>query len=104
MPHFDKAEAEAEVRRLTGRRTHDADEINTFVQAMSGIAAILRNADPADKREVYRQLGSTLTYEPSPAESRRRPDQMDHVPKCVGGLTRTIAPRLTILTADLLLA
>jgi len=41
-----------------------ADEINTLVEAMAGIATVLRQADPADKAEVYRQLGIKLTYKP----------------------------------------
>ena len=40
------------------------EEINTLVEAMSGIATILRQADPTDKAEVYRQLGIKLTYKP----------------------------------------
>jgi site-specific DNA recombinase len=40
------------------------DEINTLVEAMAGIATILRQADPSDKAEVYRQLGIKLTYKP----------------------------------------
>jgi hypothetical protein len=44
---------------------HDARrEINTVVEALAGIAAILRTADPVDKAEVYRQLGLKLTYKP----------------------------------------
>ena len=60
----EKAVAEADLRRITGRRIMTADEINTLVEAMAGIAAILRRADPSDKAEVYRQLGIKLTYKP----------------------------------------
>jgi site-specific DNA recombinase len=60
----EKAAAEADLRQITGRRTMTADEINTLVEAMSGIASILRQADPTDKAEVYRQLGIKLTYKP----------------------------------------
>ncbi len=35
-----------------------------MVEALAGIAAILRTADPIDKAEVYRQLGLRLTYKP----------------------------------------
>jgi hypothetical protein len=41
------------------------EEINTMVEALAGIAAILRTADPIDKAEVYRRLGLRLTYKPS---------------------------------------
>ncbi|HEV8571048.1 MAG TPA: recombinase family protein [Actinoplanes sp.] len=60
----EKAVAEADLRRITGRRTMTADEINTLVEAMAGIATILRQAELADKAEVYRQLGIKLTYKP----------------------------------------
>jgi len=41
-----------------------AEELNTLVDAMAGIATILQRADPADKAEVYRQLGIKLTSKP----------------------------------------
>ncbi|MGW4464762.1 hypothetical protein [Micromonospora sp. NPDC004704] len=40
------------------------DEIDTMVEALSGIANILRTADPADKAQVDQQLGLKLTYKP----------------------------------------
>ncbi len=61
----EKATAQAELRHLTGRHTMTPEEINTVVEALAGIAAILRTADPIDKAEVYRQLGLKLTYKPS---------------------------------------
>jgi site-specific DNA recombinase len=60
----EKAVAEADLRQITGRRIMTPDEINTLVEAMAGIAEILRRADPDDKAEVYRQLGLKLTYKP----------------------------------------
>jgi hypothetical protein len=60
----EKATAAADLRQITGRRTMTVDEISTLVDAMSGIATILRQADPADKAEVYQQLGIRLTYKP----------------------------------------
>ena len=62
----EQATAEADLRQLTGRRTMTSAEINTVVDALAGIATVLRRADPADKAEVYRQLGLKLTYEPGP--------------------------------------
>jgi hypothetical protein len=47
-----KAVAEADLRQITGRRIMTIDEINTLVEAMSGIATILWKADPVDKAEV----------------------------------------------------
>lgn len=34
------------------------EEINTVVEALSGIAHILRSADPIDKADIYRQPSS----------------------------------------------
>jgi hypothetical protein len=48
----EKAVAETDLRRITARRTMTADEINTLVEAMAGIATILRQADPTDKAEL----------------------------------------------------
>ncbi|MEN3608369.1 recombinase family protein [Plantactinospora sp. ZYX-F-223] len=62
----EKSVAEAELRQLTARRAMTPDEINTIVEALNGITAILRTAEPADKAEVYRQLGLKLTYKPGP--------------------------------------
>ncbi|MDX6345786.1 MAG: hypothetical protein QOF84_576 [Streptomyces sp.] len=37
------------------------DEIRIVVEALGGLLALPREADPADKAEVYRQLGLRLT-------------------------------------------
>ncbi|MEV6692210.1 zinc ribbon domain-containing protein [Micromonospora sp. NPDC051196] len=57
--------AEATLRRLTGRRTMTPDEIHHMVKALGDMAAVLRDADPADKALIYRELGLTLTYRPT---------------------------------------
>ncbi|NJP35172.1 zinc ribbon domain-containing protein [Micromonospora thermarum] len=57
--------AEANLRCLTGRRTMGPDEIHRVVEALGTIAAVLRDADPADKALIYRELGFTLTYRPT---------------------------------------
>ncbi len=62
----EKAVAESALRATDGRRGMTTDEIRTIVEAMSGIAAILKAAHPADKAELYRELGLRLTYEPGP--------------------------------------
>jgi hypothetical protein len=41
------------------------DEISSVVTALSDLLAVLRAADPADKAEIYSQLGLRLTYQPS---------------------------------------
>ncbi|WP_406071122.1 hypothetical protein [Micromonospora sp. NBC_01638] len=37
-------------------------EIASLVTAVGDIAAVLRDADPADKAEVYRQLGLRYVF------------------------------------------
>jgi hypothetical protein len=40
------------------------DEIASVVSSLSDLLAVLREADPADKAEIYTQLGLRLTYRP----------------------------------------
>jgi len=39
-------------------------EISDLVAALGDIITVLTHADPADKAEIYTQLGLHLTYEP----------------------------------------
>lgn len=39
-------------------------EITALVTALGDITTVLRDADPSDKAEVYRQLGLRLNYQP----------------------------------------
>ncbi|GAB3853069.1 hypothetical protein [Dactylosporangium cerinum] len=48
----------------TRQRRMSHDEISDLVTGLADAIAILRRADPADKAEVYRQLGMRLTYDP----------------------------------------
>ncbi|MEU4383357.1 hypothetical protein [Micromonospora echinofusca] len=57
--------AEATLRRYTGRKTMSPDEIHRLVETLRNITIVLRDADPADKARVYRELGLTLTYRPT---------------------------------------
>ncbi|WP_446214600.1 hypothetical protein [Micromonospora sp. IBSANI012] len=62
----ERARAEADLNANEGdspRRMSRA-EITTLVTALGDIAAVLRDADPADKAEVYRQLELRLAYHP----------------------------------------
>ncbi len=47
-----------------GARRMSRDEIADLVHALGDIVVALAEADPADKAEVYRQLGLRLTYHP----------------------------------------
>ena len=40
------------------------EQISELVHALGDIVTTLSDADPADKAEVYRQLGLRLTYHP----------------------------------------
>lgn len=41
-----------------------AAEIKSIVDRLADIAGVLRNANPQDKAEVFRQLGLKLIYHP----------------------------------------
>lgn len=51
--------APATPRRMTRQ------EISTIVERFASIAAVIRDADPADKAEIYKGLNLTLTYQPA---------------------------------------
>jgi hypothetical protein len=53
-------------------------EITSLVTTLGDIAAVLRNADPADKAEVYRRLGLRLTYQPETQTVRAEADLSAH--------------------------
>jgi hypothetical protein len=40
------------------------EEINNLVATIGNILAVLRDADPADKAQIYTNLGLRLTYQP----------------------------------------
>ena len=40
------------------------DELAALVAALGDLVPVIRNADPADKADLYAQLGLTLTYRP----------------------------------------
>jgi site-specific DNA recombinase len=62
-----RAAAEATLRQLHNqhgnRHRMSREEIEALVDALGGLLSILQEADPADKAEVYRQLGLRLTYD-----------------------------------------
>lgn len=63
----------------------------------------IRKADPADKAEVYRQLGLRLNYQPETQTVRAEVDLSAHrgVIVCVRGATRPVAPPPMALRATL---
>lgn len=52
------------------------EEITTLVQTIGDLMQVIKDANPADKAEIHRQLGLTLTFDPSEkrvvAEARPR--------------------------------
>ncbi len=80
-------ETTAERSRYTARARPAApqarmtrDQIAGVVTALGDILAVLRDADPADKAEIYTQLGLRLTYQPGRriVRAEARLDQTPH--------------------------
>ncbi|WP_328372590.1 recombinase family protein [Micromonospora zamorensis] len=76
----ERARAEASLRANTDTapRRMSRAEITTLVNALGDITAVLRDADPADKAEVYRQLGLRLNYQPETQTVRAAIDLSAH--------------------------
>ncbi|MEH1028556.1 recombinase zinc beta ribbon domain-containing protein [Micromonospora profundi] len=73
-----RAEPDLRVNAGTAPRRMSRAEITALVDALGDIAAVLRDADPADKAEVYRQLGLRLTYRPETQTVRAEVDLSAH--------------------------
>ena len=52
-----RAVAEARLLTPAGRRRMTRDEIASLVSALGDVMRVLKDADPADKAEVYSRLG-----------------------------------------------
>lgn len=59
-----KVTAQAEIRTATGQGPMSRDDIAAIVAAFADLAQVVREADPADKADLYAQLKLTLTYQP----------------------------------------
>lgn len=68
-----KALAETRLPDLTGStpKRMTREEITALVSTLGNLLKILHRADPADKAQIYEQLGVQLTYDPSPKNSDR---------------------------------
>jgi hypothetical protein len=86
-------QAEAMIRKLSGRQRMTTEEINSLVSALGGIRAVLLNADPIDRVRVYRSLKLEMTYHPGrkTVTAEARPDSRVH--DCVRGSSRTVRTR-----------
>ncbi|WP_018223650.1 hypothetical protein [Salinispora pacifica] len=93
----DRARAEAELHALASITPHRLAraEITALVTALGDIAAVLRDADPADKAKVYRQLGLRLNYQPETQTVRAEVELSAHRGEMVcvrGGIDTTTPP------------
>jgi site-specific DNA recombinase len=63
------------------------EEIMTLVTDLDRLMQALRNADPADKAEIYRRIGLTLTYHPQERRvaAEARPETIMYVGACPRG-------------------
>lgn len=55
---------ERDLHRKPAARTHTKAEIKALVRQLKDIVAVLTDADPADKRAIYDELGVNLTCHP----------------------------------------
>ncbi|MEU8419419.1 recombinase family protein [Micromonospora sp. NPDC048835] len=101
-----RAETELHAGNFDAPRRMTQAEIITLVEALGNIVTVLRDADPTDKAEVYRQLGLRLTYHPEAQTVHAETDLSAHRGPMVRvrGATRPIAPPPMTLSATLKLA
>jgi hypothetical protein len=52
------------------------EEIMNLATELGTIMQALKDAEPADKAEVYRRIGLTLTYHPQENELQRKQDRI----------------------------
>jgi hypothetical protein len=99
-----RAAAEARLQKPTGRRRMIREEITDLVTTLGDAMRVLKDADPADKTEIYGQLGLTLTYHPNDRRvvAEARPETIMYVGACPRGdlnpERRAISPILRLST------
>ena len=59
-----RAAAQVELGRTGGQARMSRDTIAALVTSFGDLAQVIGDADPADKAEIYTQLGLTLKYRP----------------------------------------
>ena len=82
-----RAAAEARLGQGTRRPRLTAEEITRIVSSLRDLISVLANADPADKAEIYGQLGLALTYRPGEQKvsAEAKPWEGMYVSKCPRG-------------------
>ena len=63
-----KVAAQAEIGTATGQRRMSRDELEAVIAALSDLARVVQDAEPADKADIYAKLRLTLTYRPAERE------------------------------------
>ncbi len=56
--------AQAQLRQVSGRRRMSREEIEAIVTAIGDLMTVLKQADKADKADIYSEIGLRLTYRP----------------------------------------
>jgi site-specific DNA recombinase len=78
--------AEARLRQGSGRQRMTAEEITRVVSSLRDLMSVLASADPADKAQIYSQLGLALAYHPGSQTVRTEARPLPiYVGKCPRG-------------------
>jgi hypothetical protein len=79
-----RALTQARLKKPERRRRMTEEEIMNLVTELGGIMEALKDADPADKAEIYRRIGLTLTYHPQEKRvaAEARPNSIMYVGTC----------------------
>jgi site-specific DNA recombinase len=79
----DRAAAQAQLSQAAARRRMTHEQISSLVAAFGDLSEVIKQGDPADKAEVYRQLGLHLIYEPKKPKVRAQ-TRLDPHSICIG--------------------
>jgi site-specific DNA recombinase len=90
-----RALAEARRKKPAGRRRMTQEEIMNLATELGIIMQALKDAEAADKAEVYRRIGLSLTYHPQ--EKRVAAEARPNSIMYVGACPRTKAYQLHML-------
>ena len=82
-----RALAKARLSKPARRERMTREEIVNLVKAIGDVMQVLKDADPADKAEIYSRLGLTLTYHPNEKRvvAEARPASIMYVGACPRG-------------------
>jgi hypothetical protein len=64
----ERARIKLQARQRAPKQTMTTDEITAIVNGLADLLLVLREAEPADKTEIYSRLGLRLTYQPDGPE------------------------------------